>query len=568
MYKAGVTSLEKVVPAYGWLRNYHRGDLPGDLLAAVVLTAVLVPQGMAYALLAGLPPRYGLYASAVPAIVYALFGTSRHLPVGPFAITSLLTFTSVSALAAPGSGRYVSLVLLLALMVGALQLAMGFLRMGFITNFISHPVMSGFIYASVVLIMLSQVGNLLGIPVSSHGSAVSTVSGIARNISEVNLVTLAVGLVSVVVLATFSKVLPRIPGPLVVVVGSTLAVYALGLNQRGVEIVGSVPPGLPAFSLPPLDLGAIRNLLSAALIVAFVGFVSSISAAREIATRDNYKISSNGELRAVGLANISAAFFSGFPVAGSLSRIAVNHRSGARTQLSQLAAALLVIVILLFLTPLFRYLPDAALAAVIVTAVYGLIDLREVRRVFEIRRLDGIALVVTFAVTLFVGIEQGILAGVAFALLAFVRRTAYPDITELGYVPEEDAYLDLQRFPEARTYPEALIARFEADLYFANISFLEEWLISKVPEKPYLRWIVINCRGVNSIDVTAIEGLEKLISDYRTRGVEILFAGMKLPVSRRVEKADWGERFGKNLDHRTTRDALHYIGLSPDHKRK
>ena len=444
---------------------------------------------------------------------------------------------------------------------------MGLLRMGFIINFISHPVMSGFIYASAVLIMLSQVGNLLGISVSAHGSAVSTVAGIARNAGETNPVTLAVGAVSVAALITFSKVLPRVPGPLVVAVGSTLAVFALSLDRRGVDIIGGVTPGLPALSLPLLDLDSLRSLVPAALIVAFVGFISSISAAREVATKDNYKIDSNGELRAVGLANISAAFFSGFPVSGSLSRIAVNYRSGARTQLSQLVAAVLVVITLLFLTPLFRYLPDAALAAIIVTAVYGLIDLRDARRVFEIRRLDGIALLLTFAATLLVGVEEGIIVGAGFALLVFIRRTAYPDITELGYVPEEDAYLDLRRFPKARTYPEVLVVRFEADLYFANVSFLEEWLISKVPEKPYLKWIVINCRGVNSIDVTAIEGLEKLISDYRTRGVETLFAGMKLPVSRRIEKADWGEKFGKNLNHRTTRDALRYIGLPPDRER-
>ena len=568
MYKTGVASLEKIVPAYGWIRDYKRGNLPGDLLAAVVLTAVLVPQGMAYALLAGLPPRYGLYASVVPAVVYALFGTSRHLPVGPFAITSLLTFTSVSALAAPGSEQYVSLVLLLALMVGALQLAMGLLRMGFITNFISHPVMSGFISASAVLIMLSQVSNLLGISVPAHGSTLGTVAGIIRNVGDTTPVTLAVGAASVATLITFSKLLPRIPGPLVVVIGSTLAVYSLGLDRRGVDIVGGVPSGLPALSLPALDPDSLRSLLSAALVVAFVGFISSISAAKEIAARDNYKISSNGELRAVGLANISAAFFSGFPVSGSLSRIAVNRRSGAKTQLSQLAATLFVIVTLLFLTPLLYYLPNAALAAIIIVAVYGLIDLKEARRIFEIRHLDGIALLLTFAVTLFVGVEEGVIAGAGFALLVFIRRTAYPEITELGYVPEEDAYLDLRRFPEAETYPETLIVRFEADLYFANISFLEEWLISKVPEKPRLEWVVINCRGINSIDVTAIEGLERLISDYRSRGVEILFAGMKLPVSRRIEKADWGERFGKNLNYRTTRDALHEIGHSPDRQRR
>jgi SulP family sulfate permease len=221
----------------------------------------------------------------------------------------------------------------------------------------------------------------------------------------------------------------------------------------------------------------------------------------------------------------------------------------------------MILLTLLFLTPLFYYLPQAALAAVIVTAVYRLLDFEEARRIFRIRRVDGLALLITFALTLLVGVEQGIIIGAFFALLAFIRRTAYPNITELGYVEEEEAYLDLRRFPEARTYPEALIVRFEADLYFANISFLEEWLIEKTAERPELKWIVINCRGINSIDETAIMGLEDLISNYRSRGIEILFAGMKLPVSDRVQRAGWDEKLGENMSYRTTRDAIRAIGL-------
>lgn len=546
------------------MRDYDRSALSSDLLAALILTAMLVPQGMAYALLAGLPAEYGLYASTIPAIAYGLFGTSRHMPVGPPALMALLTFTSVSAIAEPGSTEYISLALLLALMVGALQLMVGLLKMGFITNFISSPVLHGFIYASAVLIMLSQVKHLFGISISTHGSVVSTVLEIGRNIGETNPVTLAVSAASFAALVFFAKVLPRLPGMLVVVVASTLAVYLLGLDEKGVSIVGSVPEGLPGFSLPVLDLESGRALLTATLVVAFVGFVESISVAKAIAARANYKIDSNQELRALGLANMSAGLFSGFPVAGSFSRAAVQYQSGGRTQAASIMTALLILVTLLFLTPLFYYLPNAALAAVVVTAVYGLIDLKEVRHVFQIRVVDGLALLITFAVTLFVGVEQGVIFGAGFGLIMFIRRTAYPKISELGYVEEEDAFLDTERFPDAKTYPEALILRFEASLYFANISFLEDWLIDKAAEKPRLKWIVINCRGVNSIDVTAIEGLERLISEFRSRGVEILFTGMKLPVSNRVLKAGWDKKLGENMDYRTTRDALQTIGLLED----
>lgn len=557
-------ALERVVPAYGWLKDYRRSDLWRDLSAALVITAMLVPQGMAYALLAGLPPVYGLYASTVPAIVYALFGTSKHMPVGPPALMALLTFTSVSAVAEPGTGEYIGYALLLALMVGALQLAIGLLRMGFITNFISHPVLSGFIYASVIVIALSQMGYLLGIELSEGGerSTVGTVLGIARNAGETSFVTLAVGVLGILAIVLLRRALPRLPAPLIVVAGATLLVYLLSLEGRGVAVVGEVPRGLPAFSVPALELEALRTLAPAAVVVAFVGFIESISVAKAVAAREGYKIDSNQELKALGLANVAASFFSGFPVAGSFSRTAVQHQSGGRTQAASIMAALMIVLVLLFLMPLFYYLPYAALAAVVLVAVWGLLDPTEARRIFRTSTADGLALLITFLVTLLVGVEEGIIAGAAFALLAFIRRTAYPEITELGYVQEEEAFLGVRSHSEARTFPEALILRLDARLYFANISFLEEWLITEVAERPQLEWVIIDCRGINDIDLTAIEGLENLTAEYRARGVQVLFTHMKLQVRRRFQSAGWEEGFGKNLHHYpTTRDALREVGL-------
>ena len=317
--------MEKTVPAYGWLRNYERNDLSRDISSGLIVAVVLVPQGMAYALLAGLPPVHGLYASTIPAIVYALFGTSRHMPVGPPALMALLTFTGVSAIAQPRSDEYVALALLLALVAGALQLAIGLLRMGFIANFIPHPVLSGFIYASVVVIALSQARHLTGIPLASEHSTVSTALELSRHIGEAHLATLAVGLGSIVALALLAQTAPRLPGPLVVAVGATLVVYVFGLEARGVAVVGEVPQGLPSFSMPLLDLAAVSALVPAALAVAFVGFVESISVAKAVAAKEKYRIDSDQELKALGLANISAAFSSGFPVAGSFSRTAVNY---------------------------------------------------------------------------------------------------------------------------------------------------------------------------------------------------------------------------------------------------
>lgn len=551
---------EKAIPAYGWLRGYKCEDLSKDLPAALIITVMLVPQSMAYALLAGLPPIHGLYASTIPTIVYALFGTSRHMPVGPPALMALLTFTSVSTLAEQGTEEYLKLALLLALMVGVLQVAIGFLRMGFITNFISQPVLSGFIYASAIVIALSQARHLLGIEFSESHSTPGTAWEIVQRIDQTNAVTLAIGLLSIAAILVLARARPRLPGSLVAVAASALAVYLLGLDERGVSVVGEVPRGLPDLSLPALDLESIRALAPAALVVAFVGFIESISVAKTVAAREKYKIDSNQELKALGLANVAAAFFSGFPVAGSFSRTAVQYQSGGRTQMASIMTVLMVMMVLLFLTPLFYYLPDAALAAVILVAVYKLLDLREARRVFRIRWADGLALLITFVVTLLIGVEEGILAGAAFALLAFLRRTAYPEITELGYVEEEDAFLGVRSHPEAKTFPEILIVRFDARLYFANIPFLEDYLLSEVANRPQLKYVVIDCRGINGIDVTALEGLENLILEYRSRGTEILITNVKRQIRQRLEKAGWDERFN-NISHPTTRDALRELGL-------
>ncbi len=342
---------------------------------------------------------------------------------------------------------------------------------------------------------------------------------------------------------------------------SIFVVYLFGLDERGIDIVGGVPQGLPGLSVPALDFESLRALGTAALIVAFVGFVESISVAKAIAARENYKVDSNRELRALGLANVSAAFFSGFPVAGSFSRTAVQYQSGGRTQLASIISALLIVATLLFLTPLFYYLPNAALAAVIVVAVYRLIGFKEARRIFRIRKVDGLTLLLTFAVTLLVGVEQGIIAGAAFALIMFIRRTAYPQIFELGYVEEEDAFLGQNSYPKGRTFPKVLIIRFDARLYFANISFLEDWLISTTAERPDLKMLVIDCRGVNGIDVTAIEGLENLLSEYRSRDVKVLLTHVKPQVRHRLHRACWGKDYPEVIEHQTTRDALRATGL-------
>jgi SulP family sulfate permease len=435
--------------------------------------------------------------------------------------------------------------------------------MGFLTNFISHPVLSGFIYASAVIIALSQVEHFLGIESADDHSTLGMVANIIGRIENTNLAPLVIGLLSIATIVLLGKFVPRIPGALVAVVAATLVVYLFSLDGQGVKVVGEVPRGLPRLSLPALDFEVMRTLVPAALIVAFVGFIESISVAKAIAAKEKYKIDSNQELRALGLANVGAAFFSGFPVAGSFSRTAVQYQSGGRTQMASIFTALMVVLTLLVLTPLFYYLPNAALAAVIVVAVYRLLDFREARYIFKIRSPDGLALLITFLVTLLVGVEQGIIAGAAFALLAFLRRTAYPEVIELGYVEEDDTFKGLRSYPEAKTFPEALILRFDARLYYANIPFLEEYLISEVPDRPHLKYVIIDSRGINGIDVTALEGLERLISEYHAQNVRIIFTHMKKQVRERLGKSGWEQKFG-DIRYPTIRDALRDLGLSKE----
>jgi SulP family sulfate permease len=556
-----MTTLQKIVPAFEWLRNYKRNDIRGDLSAGAIVAVMLVPQGMAYAMLAGLPPVMGLYASTLPLIAYALFGSSRQLAVGPVAMMSLLVFSGVSPLADPGSEEYIRLVLILSLVVGTIQLAMGLFRMGFFINFFSHAVISGFTSAAAIVICLSQLSHLLGIKLSVQHSIVPLLAEAAQRFGETNLIALTMGVVSIVVQLFLRRKMPRFPAPLLVVAGSTLLVYALRLDRWGVAIIGNVPKGLPTFSLPAFSVESFRLLFPSALTILFVGFMESISVAKTIAAREKYKIDSNQELKGLGLSNIVASFFSAYPVTGGFSRTAVNYEAGARTGLASVISAVLIILVLYFFTPLFHYLPKCVLASVVMVAVIGLIDVKEAKHLFKVKKADGWTLALTFVVTLAVGSEQGILIGMAFSLLVFIWRSSHPHTAELGYVEKEDVFRNIKRFPEVKTYPEALILRVDASLYFANMGFFEDRLRKNLIERPEVKWVIIDLSGVNDIDAVAIDALEEVIENYHGKQIQFLFAGMKGPVRDLVAKAGWEEKYGERIKHPSIQHALQSIGL-------
>ncbi|MEX2471108.1 MAG: sulfate permease [Gemmatimonadota bacterium] len=543
-----------------WLRGYRRQDLSGDLAAGLTVAVMLIPQGMAYAMLAGLPPVVGLYASTVPLIVYALFGSSRQLAVGPVAIVSLLTLSGVSALAEPGSARFVALAAVLALMSGVIQLVLGLVKAGFIVNFLSHAVISGFTSAAAIIIGLSQLETLLGVDLESGHSVFGLVWEAVTRLGEVNPYTLLIGVMSIAALVAARRWAPRLPAALGVVALATVATWGMGLHERGVAIVGAVPSGLPAPSLPTMDAGVLSALLTTALAVSFVGFMESFAVAKSIATREKYRIDADQELKGLGLANLAAGVFSGYPVTGGFSRSAVNYQAGARTGLASIITAVLILLTVLAFTSLFQFLPRAVLAAVVIVAVYGLIEVREALHLFKLKKIDGWTLVVTFAATLVLGVETGILVGVAFSLLVFIWRSAYPHSARLGYLARERVFRNEDRFPEVESYAGTLILRIDASLYFANIAFLESSLRTALVEETEYRNIILDFSGVNDMDAVAVEALEVLMEEMGEQGVTVHIAAMKGPVRDITARAGWPERFGARVSHMGLDSALEAVG--------
>jgi sulfate permease, SulP family len=546
--------LRKFLPE--WLLHYEKKDLKGDITAGLIVAIMLIPQGMAYAMLAGLPPVIGLYASTIPLIIYALFGSSRQLAVGPVAMVSLLVFTGVSAFAEPGSNEFVSLALLLALMVGVMQLAMGLLKLGFIVNFLSHAVISAFTSAAAIIIGMSQLKHLLGIKLGQSENVFLLIWEAITRIGETNLITFAIGLVSIIMLVVLRKKWPKLPAPLFVVVFGSLAVYFLNLQEKGVSIVGEVPKGIPALSMPAFELEAIMGLLPIALTITFVGFMESVAVAKAIASKENYKIDANRELNGLGLANIAGSFLSAFPVTGGFSRSAVNYQAGARTGLASIITAVLILLTLLFFTDLFYFLPNSVLAAIIMVAVYGLIDFKEAKHLFKVKKADGITFAITFAATLLTSIEQGIIIGVVFSLLVFIWRSAYPHAAQLGYVEKEGVYRNIKRYPDASTLHDTIIFRIDASLYFANMAFFEDKLRKELQKKPDTKQIILDFTAVNAMDAVAVEELEKLMKEFNQNGLSIMIAGMKGPVIDITRRAGWEEKFGKQVDYLSIDHAL------------
>lgn len=530
--------LDRIVPATTWLRAYERRNLRADVSAGVTTAVMLIPQAMAYAMLAGLPPIVGLYASTIPLVLYALFGSSRELAVGPVAMDSLLVATTLAPIAVAGSSEYVGLAVLLALMVGVIAAGLGLARAGFLVNFLSRPVVSGFTSAAALIIGLSQLQHLLGVELPRSQQVFAILGAAARSIGEVEPHTLLIGLASVAALVGLKRFAPKVPRGLAVVTAATVGVWAFGLDARGVAVVGDVPAGLPAPSLPAVDLGMMVDLAPAAFVIALVGFMEAVSVAKAYASQRGYEISANQELIGIGAANVGAALVGGYPVTGGFSRTAVNAQAGARTPLAGLVTSGVVVGTLLFLTPLFYFLPKAVLAAVIMTAVFGLIDLQQVRHLWRVDRADLALLVLTFLATLALGIQAGIGVGVGASLLWFVIQTTRPHAAVLGRLPGTSAYRNVERHPHAERFDGVLLLRIDASFYFGNVSFLKELVRDTLAEQAFpVHTVIVDASSINRLDSSANDALGAMAKSLSDGGIRLVLAGLKGPVSDALERS-------------------------------
>lgn len=545
--------LARWLPILDWGRRYGRATLGNDLLAAVIVTIMLIPQSLAYALLAGLPPEAGLYASILPILLYTVFGTSRVLAVGPVAVVSLMTAATIGQVAEAGTAGYAVAALTLAFLSGAILLLMGVLRLGFLANFLSHPVVSGFISASGLLIAASQIGPLMGLKAEGQGLPEQLYS-LARQAGQVNLPTLLIGAASLGFLFWVRRGLkpllrraglPPRPadlitkaGPVLAILATSTAVWSLDLAAQGVAVVGAVPQSLPPFTLPSFDLALLQALLLPAALIALIGFVESVSVGQTLAAKRRQRIDPDQELVALGAANLGASVTGGFPVTGGFARSVVNFDAGAETPAAGAFTALGLALAALYLTPFIAFLPKATLAATIVVAVLSLVDLSILKRAFGYSRADFAAVAATMAVTLLAGVEAGVSAGVLLSLLLHLLRTARPHVAEVGLVPGTEHFRNIHRF-SVETDPAILTLRVDESLYFANTRHLEDLILARVPGDGALRHVILMCSAVNEIDLSALETLESLDHRLRDMGVTLHLSEVKGPVMDRLRRTDF-----------------------------
>lgn len=550
--RGGITAMKlaRYLPILEWGRGYGGVTLTNDLVAAAIVTIMLIPQSLAYAMLAGLPPEIGLYASILPIIAYALFGTSRALAVGPVAVISLMTLTAASAVAAPGSAEFIAATLVLALLSGLILIVMGVLRLGFLANLLSHPVVSGFITASGIIIATSQLKSLLGIKASGEALP-ELVTTLIENAKDTNPYTLAIGVIATGFLFWVRKGLKPMlvgfglaarpadlvakAGPIVAVALSILAVIAFDLEAKGVKVVGDIPQSLPPFTVPLFDADLWQRLAVPALLLSIIGFVESVSVAQTLAAKKRQRIVPDQELIGLGAANVAAAFSGGYPVTGGFARSVVNFDAGAETPAAGAFTAVGILLAALFLTPLLASLPIATLAGTIIVAVLSLVDFKTPRAIWHYSKADFAAMAATIAVTLLIGVEPGVMAGVGLSLALFLWRASRPHAAIVGRVPETEHFRNVKRH-KVFTDPRILTIRIDESLTYLNARWLEEFVLEEIAAHPKLKHLILMASAVNAIDASALESIEAINHRMADAGVCLHLSEVKGPVMDALER--------------------------------
>ena len=553
--------LSRFVPLLGQISTYDRAKFSSDLIAATVVTIMLIPQSLAYAMLAGLPAELGLYASIFPLLAYALFGSCKTLAVGPVAIASLMTASALGKVTALGIIGYIEGAMLLALLSGIFLLLLGIFRLGFISNFLSHPVVAGFITASGLVIALSQLKHILGIKAEGH-SFIEIAYSTITNASQFNLYTVAIGVCSVIFLfwarKGAAKLLTQLgfneslafslskAAPVVGVAVTTLIVSGFGLDKEGVAIVGTIPTGMPSLVLPSFSWAAVEALFIPAVLISIIGYVESVSVGRTLSAKKRERIDGNQELIALGAANIASGMSGAFPVTGGFSRSVVNYDAGAETQFAAIFTAVGLSLAALFLTPLLHYLPIAMLAATIIVAVLSLVDFSIFKRSWSFSKSDFSAVLITVVLTLLMGVEIGVASGIIASILLLLHHTSKPHIAEVGLLPDSEHFRNILHF-DVECHPSVLSLRIDESLLFSNVSYLEEYISDLLIKRPEAKAVIFDCAAINTIDLSAVEMLETLNHRLAEQGISLHLSEVKIPVQRLLKRSGLLEELSGEL---------------------
>ena len=543
------SKLAKYLPASVWLKTYNKTSFKNDTVASLIFTIMVIPQSLAYAMLAGLPAITGLYASILPSILYSLFGTSRSLAVGPVALTSVMTASAILPFATTGSEHYATIAILLAFMSGVFLMVLSLLKLGFLTNLLSHPVVSGFISASALLIVIGQVKYLLGIE-SSGSTLLPLASSLYGHASEVNLPTLTLSTVAIIALLIMRRYFARFlekcgcsqqyvqlfgkSGPVLVVVLTTVTVAWLSLDEMGVSIIGAVPSTPLGLNFQQLSWQLVKELLPNAVLISIVGFIGSVSVAQSFAAKRRQDIDPNQELVGLGLANIGSAACGAFPVTGGFSRTVLNADCGSTSPMTGIISAFFILLTLLFLTPLFYYLPKAILAAIISLSMLQLVSVADLKDLWRFSKKEASLLIITFSVVMVEGMETGLIVGVVLSILFFLWHTSHPHIAIVGRLPGTEHYRNVQRFA-VETHPTILTVRIDENLFFANARVFEERLQYLVSQNREIKHLVLMCTAINMIDASALQSLEKIVDRLKDSGVKLHLSEVKGPIMDRLK---------------------------------